>query len=133
MKQSAVSLVVREDTRILVVWHKTLGGWTLPGGKVDPGESMVRAQQRELEEETGIFSQRVTEVYVGPSGLKNEYEVHVFEVHAYTGGAPREMELGSPVTWMLREQFLKHAPEMYATFYLKMFGHLRRTGVWTAA
>lgn len=51
---------------ILVVHRKRYGDWTLPKGKLKPGESFVAAALREVEEETGCVS-RIDE-YLGAMG-----------------------------------------------------------------
>ena len=39
---------------ILLVRHDGVDLWVLPGGEIDPGESLLGAARRELEEEAGI-------------------------------------------------------------------------------
>jgi 8-oxo-dGTP diphosphatase len=46
--------VVRRDERILLVHRPKYDDWTLPKGKLDPGESSQSAALREVEEETGL-------------------------------------------------------------------------------
>jgi 8-oxo-dGTP diphosphatase len=79
---AAVGAVVRDDReRLLLVrrGHEPgLGRWSLPGGRVEPGESARQAVVREVEEETGL---RVVVTglagYVerpGPGGVTYEIE-----------------------------------------------------------
>jgi ADP-ribose pyrophosphatase YjhB (NUDIX family) len=51
-----VSAILRWRGRILLIRHEKGSGdiWLLPGGGVRTGESLLRALQRELEEETGL-------------------------------------------------------------------------------
>lgn len=52
-----VGAVVVEDGRLLLIRRGTApqrGYWSVPGGRVDPGETMVEAVVRELREETGL-------------------------------------------------------------------------------
>jgi ADP-ribose pyrophosphatase YjhB (NUDIX family) len=53
-----VSAIVRRDDRLLVVEQQGFEdrepSWMLPGGQVEDGETLVRALERELSEETGL-------------------------------------------------------------------------------
>ena len=46
--------VVRRDGRIAVVHRPKYDDWSLPKGKLDPGEEFEEAALREVEEETGL-------------------------------------------------------------------------------
>src|SRR2546430_3389649 len=48
------ALVVDESGRIFLVKHSYVSGWHLPGGGVEPGETVVDALIRELAEEGNI-------------------------------------------------------------------------------
>jgi 8-oxo-dGTP pyrophosphatase MutT (NUDIX family) len=49
----STALVVVRNNKILVVNSRRWGGFSLPGGKLDPGETFEQAARRELLEETG--------------------------------------------------------------------------------
>ena len=51
----AVSGIIFDDQRrILLVQRADNGRWCLPGGRVEPGESLTEACEREVGEETGL-------------------------------------------------------------------------------
>jgi 8-oxo-dGTP diphosphatase len=66
-----VSAILRWRGRILLLRHEKGGDevWLLPGGGVRSGESLLRALQRELWEETGLFPEGVEVPLEGPVAL----------------------------------------------------------------
>ncbi|CAN5215601.1 hypothetical protein BH20ACT13_BH20ACT13_01880 [soil metagenome] len=66
-----VSAILRWRGRILLLRHVKASGevWLLPGGGVRNGESLLRALQRELEEETGLFPPGAEVPLEGPVAL----------------------------------------------------------------
>ena len=52
----AAYAVITDDTgrMLLPHWHQGPGGWTLPGGGIDPGEDPADGVVREVFEETGF-------------------------------------------------------------------------------
>jgi len=47
-------LVIDESNRVFLVKHSYVGGWHLPGGGVEPGETLIDALIRELAEEGNL-------------------------------------------------------------------------------
>lgn len=117
VKRAAVSLIERGDA-VLCVWNKSYRGWTLPGGKVEDGETVEEAQARELREETGLDTLSREFLYEGESSSRTGRVVSVFRVVPCPGD-PREVEEGSPVTWLQREEFLRVSP--FSEFYRHLF------------
>ena len=66
-----VSAILRWRGRILLLRHEKGSGevWLLPGGGVRGGESLLRALQRELWEETGLFPTGTEVPLEGPVAL----------------------------------------------------------------
>ncbi len=64
------------DDQICLVRHTYVEGWFLPGGGVDPGETIYQAAERELREETGIVLQGTPELrgfYANPKVSRRDH------------------------------------------------------------
>lgn len=73
-----VRALVRDgEGRIFLVKHSYLPGWYLPGGGVDPGETVERAVRRELVEEGGIVAEGPVELFGIYQNLRASGRNHV--------------------------------------------------------
>ena len=59
---AAGGVVVREDGRVAVIHRPRYDDWSLPKGKLDPGESFEDGAVREVLEETGARGRIVAEL-----------------------------------------------------------------------
>lgn len=124
-KFAAVSLLARPDGKFLCVWNKRYGGWSMPGGLVEPDETAEQAQARELQEETGLETVSAELIFEGPvePAPKDIARANTLKLYAVVWrGQPQAVEPGCPITWLSREEFLTTSP--FAAFYTKVFGNL---------
>ena len=59
---AAGGVVVRADGRVAVIHRPRYDDWSLPKGKLDPGESFEDGAVREVLEETGVRARIVAEL-----------------------------------------------------------------------
>ncbi len=113
--------------RVLLIRHSYVGGWHLPGGGVDRGETLSDAMRREVREEVGLIADRPAQPFGIYARFRNGASDHVavFVVHGWSGtpkadgveivearffpidGLPAEL---SPATGRRLEEFLGHRP-----------------------
>jgi 8-oxo-dGTP pyrophosphatase MutT (NUDIX family) len=68
--RAGVGIILRDDLgRILLEKRSDCGLWGLPGGSIEPGESITEAAVREMKEETGLTVEitRLLGVYSKPA------------------------------------------------------------------
>ncbi|MCA1728963.1 MAG: NUDIX hydrolase [Actinobacteria bacterium] len=90
-----VGAVVERDGALLLVRHEKPGRdpyWVLPGGRLEPGETIPGCAERELLEETGLEGRFVNVLYV--SEFLQE-ERHTVDVTARVEVSSGEARLGS--------------------------------------
>jgi 8-oxo-dGTP diphosphatase len=92
--------VVLRDGRVLVVHRPKYGDWTLPKGKLEPGESWEEGAAREVSEETGLRCDVGPEVgrtrYLDGRGRDKEVRYY----HMSTIDEPRAQNEVDEVRWV---------------------------------
>ena len=109
----AASAAVFRDGRVLLAARgrpplKTL--WSLPGGLVEPGETLAEAALRELMEETGIRAdilgllQPVEIIERDGDGRVRHHFVVCAHAARWTGGEPRPGAEATALRWVGRDE-----------------------------
>lgn len=109
-----VGLVEDEDQIALVLNRWNLGDiWSLPGGRLELGESLTDCVVREVEEETGLLVAPVELAYVIDSHNlihDQHFLVHVFSCRVAGGTlrVPKEDEFVVDARWVRRDEVARY-------------------------
>lgn len=100
------------------------GRWSVPGGRVEPGESLEQAAAREVLEETGLRVEVARELWSLriPAGPGREYQVHDFAA-TVAGGDLAPGDDAADVRWVAPAELHSLRLTVHLT------GYLRRAGV----
>ncbi len=96
MPTLGVNIAIIQDGQILLTERSDFEVWCLPGGEVDPGESLAQAARREAREETGLEVEltRLVGVYSRPAWLNGGMHVVLFAAQVIGGSlAVQESEV----------------------------------------
>lgn len=111
-----VGAVVFHNDRVLLVKRKNPPNqdqWCIPGGKVQTGESLKQAAEREILEETGITIRAGDPVYcfeiidADDHNYVRYHYVVIDLVAEYVSGEPKASDDASHAAWIDHETFLK--------------------------
>lgn len=75
------------------------GTWTMPGGKLDFGETLKEAALREAKEETGIILKKLELISVADEIIPDKHFVTAGFISEDFSGEPRVMEPEEIVEW----------------------------------
>ncbi|MDQ0347040.1 NUDIX hydrolase [Ancylobacter vacuolatus] len=104
----ATSAAVFRDGRLLLARRgrpPSLGLWTLPGGRVEPGETLAQAAAREVMEEVGVACEilgvagALDIIQRDPDGALAAHFVVVSHAARWVQGEPQEGPEASEVGW----------------------------------
>jgi 8-oxo-dGTP pyrophosphatase MutT (NUDIX family) len=111
--------VLHNDGRILVIRRSDsdtnyAGKWEVPGGKVDVGQDLTHAQEREVMEETGLYVEPVERLMVadsyviGTGPYKGLPYVVLFSICNAVGGALALSEEHTDSAWVTYSELLSY-------------------------
>ena len=105
----AASIAVFRDGKVLIATRTKppgAGGWSLPGGLVEPGETIEEAALRELMEEVGVeariigFNRHVQRIDRDDEGRVRHHFVVASFVGVWTGGEATTGPEAGEVRWV---------------------------------
>ncbi len=100
------AVILNDEGQVLLVLRKKdpeIHKWSIPGGKVDPFETLAHTIVREVEEETGLVVE-VERLLCTDESIQPEQDRHllslIYKVR-YTGGEPqnREPQKHAEIRW----------------------------------
>ena len=79
--------LIRDDTVLLIqrAYEPYRHAWTLPGGRIEPGETAEQAAGREIREELGLTVETLRPLLVLPIGEHGELRLQVFVTKSFAG------------------------------------------------
>ncbi|GGN12409.1 DNA mismatch repair protein MutT [Lentzea pudingi] len=109
---TVVGLVHVEAGRLLVVRSRNKKAFYLPGGKIEPGESLEEAVRREVREELGVEISGPEELKRYISLAYGEGEGAMVDMTCFTAqllGEPRPTGEIAELTYVTRDEYREHA------------------------
>ena len=109
----AVGAIVFRDNRVLLVRRgqpPSQDLWAIPGGRVEIGETLQEAAEREILEETGFTIKALDPVYTfdyieRDGSARTRYHYVIVDLMAnYVGGEPRAGDDASAARWVSSDE-----------------------------
>jgi 8-oxo-dGTP pyrophosphatase MutT (NUDIX family) len=105
MKQAVAAVIFGQDSTILgVAARGSSDAWGLPGGKAEPGETLVEALIREVKEETGCTI-KDSELKLILTRIDGEFVVSTFVYQGALEETPTQGDAG-PVKWVSWDELI---------------------------
>lgn len=109
----AVVAVLRKDDRFLAIERGPgvilPGYWTLPSGRIEPGETQQAALIREVKEEVGLDVTPVAKVWECPTD-DGAWKLHWWTAEPSPGELVPDQDEVAETRWVTSEEFLKLNP-----------------------
>ena len=109
MSEDVIAAIIRKQRKLLTLYHNKLQLYTVPLGKVNPGESIHDALLRELKEELDVEVTSCSKV--GKANIiieDRDITFHIFDIHSYNGIiVNNEPHKHSEMLWNSLSQLIK--------------------------
>lgn len=123
----SVVLIFNEDSEVLLQ-HRIDGGWGLPGGIMEMGESLEETARREVKEETGLIlgELKLAGVFSGPEyflRVANGDELYSVTAVYFTNDIQGEIKMDESESVELQFFSLDQLPAGLTESYLRFIKH----------
>lgn len=113
--------------KVLTVTNRRWGGFTCPGGKVDPGETHEQAARRELYEETGLKALNLSKIgSFTHNSVPKDNDPRQWECTYFSADigdqTPRQMEEKTEIGWHTLQDLRDKS--LIPDFYNKMLDEM---------
>lgn len=120
------AVILHKEQVLLVKRGKApfAGKWCIPGGKVEYGETLQQAAEREILEETGIVIKAGEPVYafdiIDTSNAANSVHYVVIDLEAtYISGVPKAYDDVTDVAWFGKQELERNDVQVFTRDFLQ--------------
>ncbi len=129
---AAAAVIIDDRGRVLLVKRgkePQKGRWSVPGGSVEPGETLAEAAAREVLEETGLVVSVGPELWslTTPTADGRMYEIHDFAA-TVTGGELTAGDDADDVRWVSPDELQDLPLTVNLPAYLRRAGYFPSLG-----
>jgi len=125
-EHDAIGGVIKKGNKILMMDHVKFNFWTIPIGKVEPGQTIEEGLIQEMKEELNITPTKFKKIHkfkksYTRQGKKVTVKVHMFSISSWRGTIKNnEPKKHRSIKWMTRDEMKKYRLSDNAKEVLKL-------------
>ena len=125
-KQDVVAGVFKKGNKVLMMDHVKFNFWTVPIGKVEPGQTIEQGLLQEMQEELNVTPTKYRKIHqfkrtYTRQGKKVELLAHMFLIQSWKGTIKNnEPKKHRSIKWMTKDEMAKYRLSDNAKEVLKL-------------